>query len=262
MIAIADEGRAIAGVGSLDGPSQTLPALYTIPAADVHDITSGSNGYSPTYVAGAGYDLVSGIGSPVGNLLIPQLVAQPGGPSVTGAATALPSPVQATTTNLLVLGADSWGESTLTYTWTATTWPPWAAAPTFSANNGTNAGKNTTATFSALGPYGFTVTITDPSALTATSSVGVVVNQALTSITVSPGPVVNLYAAATQQFAATAFDQFGVPLDSQPAVAWAVVGGGTIDSSGQLTPPYTAGSATVLATSGAVSGALQTTFFG
>ena len=50
MIAVADEGRAIAGQGSLDGPSQTLPALYKMPAADIHDITSGNNGYA----AGAG----------------------------------------------------------------------------------------------------------------------------------------------------------------------------------------------------------------
>ena len=40
MVAVADEGRAIAGQGSLDGPSQTLPELYTLPAADFHDITT------------------------------------------------------------------------------------------------------------------------------------------------------------------------------------------------------------------------------
>ena len=88
MISIADEGRAIAGQGSLDGPSQTLPALYQMPAADFHDITSGSNGPAPRYVAGTGYDLVTGIGSPVGNLLIPQLA----GPSIVTAAAASPSP--------------------------------------------------------------------------------------------------------------------------------------------------------------------------
>ena len=70
IIAVADEGRAIAGQGSLDGPSQTLPKLYNLPAADFHDITSGSNGYA----AGPGYDLATGIGSPVANLLIPGLV--------------------------------------------------------------------------------------------------------------------------------------------------------------------------------------------
>ena len=79
MIAIADEGRAIAGLGSLDGRNQVLPTLYTLAknpstyAEDFYDVTSGSNGPSPTYVAGPGYDLASGLGSPVGNLLIPAL---------------------------------------------------------------------------------------------------------------------------------------------------------------------------------------------
>jgi len=73
LVAVADEGRAIAGKGSLDGHNQTLPTLYSLPSTDFHDITSGSNGPSPTYSAGTGYDLVAGIGSPVGNLLVPAL---------------------------------------------------------------------------------------------------------------------------------------------------------------------------------------------
>ena len=59
------------GLGSLDGPSQTLPALYSLPTADFHDITSGSNG---TYSAGPGYDEVTGLGTPVANTLVPDLV--------------------------------------------------------------------------------------------------------------------------------------------------------------------------------------------
>ncbi|MGA2440018.1 MAG: hypothetical protein ABSH08_03600 [Tepidisphaeraceae bacterium] len=66
LISIANQGRALHGLGSLDGPSQTLPLLYNLPATDFHDITSGYNGL----YAGTGYDLVTGIGSPVANLLI------------------------------------------------------------------------------------------------------------------------------------------------------------------------------------------------
>ena len=44
LIAIADEGRVAAGGTTLDGPSQTLPALYSLPVDDFHDITTGSNG--------------------------------------------------------------------------------------------------------------------------------------------------------------------------------------------------------------------------
>jgi hypothetical protein len=69
LIAIANQGRALHGLGSLDGPSQTLPLLYSLPATEFHDITSGNNGFN----AGPGYDLVTGMGSPVANLLITAL---------------------------------------------------------------------------------------------------------------------------------------------------------------------------------------------
>jgi subtilase family serine protease len=36
IIAIVDQGRALAGKGSLDGPTQTLPALYSLPSTDFH----------------------------------------------------------------------------------------------------------------------------------------------------------------------------------------------------------------------------------
>ena len=49
---------------------QTLPKIYRLPSADFHDITSGSNGYN----AGPGYDLVTGMGSPVANLMVPDLI--------------------------------------------------------------------------------------------------------------------------------------------------------------------------------------------
>ncbi len=74
IIALADQGRALAGLGSLNGRTQTLPELYKLPAADFHDIASGSTGPSPTYSAAKGYDLATGIGSPVGNLLVPGLI--------------------------------------------------------------------------------------------------------------------------------------------------------------------------------------------
>ena len=63
-------------------------------------------------------------------------------------ASAAPSPVTGTTAVLSVLGADGLsGEASLTYSWAATALPSGAAAPTFSVN-GSNAAKNTTATFS------------------------------------------------------------------------------------------------------------------
>jgi hypothetical protein len=79
LIAIADQGLAIQGLPTLntDPTLNTSPnlqtELYNLPSSDFHDITVGNNGYA----AGPGYDLVSGIGTPVANLLIPDLVGTP-----------------------------------------------------------------------------------------------------------------------------------------------------------------------------------------
>jgi subtilisin-like proprotein convertase family protein len=66
LMAVVDQGRAILGLSSMDGRTQTLPALYQLPASDFHDITSGNNGYA----AVKGYDLVTGRGTPVADKLI------------------------------------------------------------------------------------------------------------------------------------------------------------------------------------------------
>jgi hypothetical protein len=78
LIAIADQGRARMGLGSLDGPGQTLPALYQLPAGDFHDITTGASAGAPRYAAGPGYDLVAGRGTPVANLVVRDLVSYAG----------------------------------------------------------------------------------------------------------------------------------------------------------------------------------------
>jgi hypothetical protein len=73
LIAIANQGRVAGGATTFNSPTaptQTLQALYSMPAADFNDITSGYNGFS----AGYGYDFVTGRGSPVANTLIPDLV--------------------------------------------------------------------------------------------------------------------------------------------------------------------------------------------
>jgi hypothetical protein len=71
LIAIADQGRALEGGTPLTGDTQTLPALYSLPSADFHDIVNGNNG-DP---ARTGYDLASGLGTPVANLLVPALAS-------------------------------------------------------------------------------------------------------------------------------------------------------------------------------------------
>ncbi len=78
LIAVADQGRAAAGLGTLDGATNTLPTLYGLyahkstDAADYNDITSGSTSQSVS--ATTGYDEVSGIGTPRAAELVAALV--------------------------------------------------------------------------------------------------------------------------------------------------------------------------------------------
>jgi subtilase family serine protease len=65
IIAIADQGRLLQGKGSLDGPTQTLPTLYSLPASDFHGVASYR----------AGRAAMDGLGSPIGPALIADLVA-------------------------------------------------------------------------------------------------------------------------------------------------------------------------------------------
>jgi subtilase family serine protease len=67
LIALADQGRALVGKGSLSN-AQSL--IYSLPAGDFRDIVSGSNGYA----AGLGYDLVTGRGTPRANLIVQHLL--------------------------------------------------------------------------------------------------------------------------------------------------------------------------------------------
>ena len=75
IVAVADQVRVAEGLGTLDGPSQTLPDLYTLPTGDFHDITAGANAGSSTVAPGVGYDLVTGLGSPIVPLVVDNLVA-------------------------------------------------------------------------------------------------------------------------------------------------------------------------------------------
>lgn len=77
ILAIANQGRVIASQPTLDGRQQTIPALYSAYTngsydSVFNDITTGNNGF---YNAGKGYDLVTGLGSPEVQSLVPQLVS-------------------------------------------------------------------------------------------------------------------------------------------------------------------------------------------
>ncbi|HEX4612820.1 MAG TPA: Ig-like domain repeat protein, partial [Urbifossiella sp.] len=89
LVAIIDQGRALVGLQALNTPAESQSApnltsfqlqtdLYdlaanpTTYAADFHDITSGRN--TTGNLAATGYDLVTGLGSPIANTLVPDMV--------------------------------------------------------------------------------------------------------------------------------------------------------------------------------------------
>ncbi|HEV8069000.1 MAG TPA: hypothetical protein VGP76_14785 [Planctomycetaceae bacterium] len=87
LIAIANQGRALNGLPTLDGPSQTLPMLYDMSRANFHDIVTGNNGYA----ASPGYDLATGLGSPIANDVVAVLSGQTGHPPTVTAPISIPA---------------------------------------------------------------------------------------------------------------------------------------------------------------------------
>ena len=190
----------------LEGAILTTTDTQNWTLGNLAGLTTASGTYVLTLV-GLGSTVTDTFGNPLLTSASTSFTVDTTVPTVATPAIATPEIVTGTTTDLSVLGADTaTGEGGLTYTWTATTLPNGAAMPTFS-DNGSNAAKDTTATFSMAGTYGITVTITDPYGLSTSSSVSVTVNQTPTSIFNSGQPP-----TAT----ATVFDQFGNPLANQP----------------------------------------------
>jgi hypothetical protein len=87
LLTIVNQGRALLGRGVLANAQE---ALYEVPASDFHDVTSGSNLLA---TAGPGYDPVTGIGTPIANALVSDLVhIQTGTVVLPGAAVATVAP--------------------------------------------------------------------------------------------------------------------------------------------------------------------------
>jgi hypothetical protein len=173
------------------------------------------------------------------------------GPSVANAAAVNPNPVTGTSTVLSALGSENGSGSGLTYTWSYTG----PTGVTYIGNaNGTNAAQNITANFTQAGSYNFTATITDSSGLFTTTSVNVTVQQTAANIVVSPSSAPVVPVGLTQQFLATATDQFGNSISS-PSFTWGITGGGnSIDNTGDATLGSTPGSFTVTASIGSAQG--------
>ncbi|MFT3785815.1 MAG: hypothetical protein QM770_06570 [Tepidisphaeraceae bacterium] len=182
--ALVNQARALNGLTPMDGSTQALPALYNLPASDFHDITSGNNGYA----ASAGYDLVTGRGTPIAQSLVSHLAstaptiggfaATPGTiavgtASVTLNATNVVSPV--TTVSSVGFWLESNGTAGLQTTGTADTFITTGSA----SGNNYSAPFNTAAL--AIGNYTLYAVATDTGAQTTTATATLVVNNGITS---------------------------------------------------------------------------------
>ena len=117
LMAIVDQGRAAAGLTpAWTATRKRYRRSMPLPSGDFHDVTTGSNGNGDA--AGPGFDLVTGRGTPVANLLVAALAGNTGSrrhsakpPTVAQAAKVVSS--TSTTVTLSVLGADAAGEPSL-----------------------------------------------------------------------------------------------------------------------------------------------------
>ena len=138
-----------------------------------------------------------------------------------------------------------------TLTWSTSSQPQGAPAPTFTTSGGV-----TKVAFGMAGNYMLTArAVNMPNASFVTV---VVVNQTLTSIAVSPNTY-KVFQGADQQFAAQGFDQFGRAMVAPQTFTWSA-SGGTINASGRYTAASNLlGGYTVTARSGAVTGVASVT---
>jgi uncharacterized repeat protein (TIGR03803 family) len=179
--------------------------------------------------------------------------------------TTQPTATQINTTQwtLSCFGTDS-VSPTITYSWSVVSSPSGAPAPTFSPNT-TAAAANTTVTFGAAGNYAFQCVITNGlGGATTTQTVAVGVSQVAANVTVTP-PTASVDQFQTQQFNASATDQFGAAVTglTNASFSWGVNAGGaggSINDSGLYSAPTsTVGADTVTAAYGGQAGSATVT---
>jgi hypothetical protein len=243
LIAIADQGRALAGLGSLDGRTETLPKLYSLPASDFHDITSGTSFGSPTYSAGPGYDLVTGRGSPYANRVVADLIGQPATVAPHFSVSAPSSSTAGSAFTVTVTALDANGNTVPTYTGTVhfTSSDPSAVLPAnYTFTSGDQGVHSFSVTLKSAGNQTVTVTDTANSATTGSATVAVTPAAASTLVfgqqptntavgaAITPAVTVRVLDAYGNLVTGDNTDQVTVALGSNP-------GGGTLGGTTTVT---------------------------
>lgn len=215
LLAIADEGRAAAGQAPLDNtnPQQVMDILYQHPS-DFHDITSGTSTGSPNYTAGPGYDYVTGLGSPMANLVIGSLEGSTATPTPTPTDTlAISTPASATAGSSfnVTVTADQGSTVDTSYTGTVqlSSTDGKAVLPASYTFTAADKGSHTfTVTLDTAGSQTITATDTSGSATAATSS-AISVNPATATQFVLAGLPSSAAAGVSETFTLTAQDAYG-----------------------------------------------------
>jgi hypothetical protein len=182
LVAIADQGRAASGQPAINStnPQEVMNVLYKNPG-DFHDITSGTSVGTPHYSAGLGYDYVTGLGSPIANLVVGSLVGTTTAPAAsdTLALAATTAETAGASFNLTVTAENSTGATDTGYLGTVhfTSGDIQASLP-----------GNYTFTAADRGTHTFAVTLKTAGgqSITAADTTTSAINGNLSGLTVSP----------------------------------------------------------------------------
>ena len=188
--------------------------------------TTTSNGVVATFYQAGTYALAVTI-TDKSNLSITSSVNVVVNLAVATAASAAPPTVTGETAAFSVLGSDSAGESTLTYTWACVSVP--ANAPPFLGATERMPPKILWPRLIRRGRTTSRSRSKDAQGLSVTSNVAVVVSQTVTTMYVQP-PKTSVAAGGNVVYSVLATDQFSNPISS-PTVIWSVSGGGTMNGS-------------------------------
>ena len=209
ILAIADEGRAAATLPALDSSSaqQVMDILYQNPG-DFHDITSGTSTGNPEYTAGPGFDYVTGLGTPMVNMVVG---------SLDGSTSTTPP-------DTMIVSAPSSATAGTSFTYTVTAENASANVDTgftgtirFASTDSKIQGLPTTYTFTTAndGVASFTVTLetSGSQTITETSASGSVASTIMVSPATASKFVISGLSTATAgtpaSFTVTAEDAFG-----------------------------------------------------